>query len=39
MKTNGFGIGIILLALLVCTSCTKDEAYLTPDGELSALKG
>jgi len=38
MRTKGFSIGIIFLVLLVCTSCTKDEAYLTPDGEFSALK-
>ena len=39
MKTKGFSIGIIFLVLLVCTTCTKDEALLTPDGENSALKG
>ncbi len=38
MKTKGFSIGIIFLVLLVCTTCTKDEALLTPDGERSALK-
>jgi hypothetical protein len=25
--------------MLVCTTCTKDETFLTPDGESSALKG
>ena len=39
MKTKGFGIGIIFLVLMVCTTCTKDEVFLTPDGESSALKG
>jgi hypothetical protein len=38
MKTKGFSIGIIFLVLMVCTTCTKDEALLTPDGEPSALK-
>ena len=38
MKTKGFSIGIIFLLLMVCTTCTKDEALLTQDGELSALK-
>jgi uncharacterized protein (TIGR02145 family) len=38
MKTKGFSIGIILLVLLACTACTKEEALLTPDGEPSALK-
>ncbi|MCK5705156.1 MAG: hypothetical protein KAI29_28590 [Cyclobacteriaceae bacterium] len=38
MKNKGFSIGIIFLVLMVCTTCTKDEALLTPDGELSALK-
>jgi hypothetical protein len=38
MKSKGFSIGIIFLVLMVCTTCTKDEALLTPDGELSALK-
>ena len=38
MKTNGFSIGIIFLVLMVCTTCTKDEVLLTPDGESSALK-
>ena len=38
MKTKGFSIGIIFLVLMVCTTCTKDEALLTPDGENSLLK-
>ena len=38
MKTKGLGIGIIFLLLMVCTTCTKDEALLTPEGESSALK-
>ena len=39
MRTKGFSIGIIfLLIAVVCTTCTKDEALLIPDGELSALK-
>lgn len=38
MKTKGFSIGIIFLVLMVCTTCTKDEALLTPDGKSSALK-
>jgi len=38
MKTKGFSVGIVFLALMVCTTCTKDEVLLTPDGESSALK-
>ena len=39
MKTKVFGIGIVfLLAAMVCTTCTKDEVLLPPDGESSALK-
>ena len=38
MKTKGFSIGIIFLVLFVCTTCTKEEALLTPEGEPSALK-
>jgi hypothetical protein len=39
MKTKGFSIGIIFLLLAaICTTCTKDEALLTPEGEFSALK-
>lgn len=39
MKTRGFSIGIIfLLLVLVCTNCTKDDAFLSPDGEESLLK-
>jgi hypothetical protein len=38
MKTKVFSIGITFLVLLLCTSCTKDEVLLTPDGEFSALK-
>ena len=38
MKSKGFSIGIIFLVLMVCTTCTKDEDLLTPDGESSALK-
>ncbi|MCK5702849.1 MAG: hypothetical protein KAI29_16915 [Cyclobacteriaceae bacterium] len=40
MKRKGFSIGIIFLLLaMVCTTCTKDETLLTPDGENSTLKG
>jgi hypothetical protein len=39
MKNKGFSIGIVFLVLLVCTTCTKDEVLLTPEGEPSALKG
>lgn len=40
MKTNGISLGIIfLLVAMVCTTCTKDEDLLTPEGELSTLKG
>ena len=40
MKSKGFSIGIIfLLAAVVCTTCTKDEALLSPNGEDSLLKG
>ena len=38
MKSKGFSIGFIFLVLLVCTTCTKEEALLTPDGETSSLK-
>ena len=38
MKTNGFSIGIIFLVLLVCTTCSKDEALIAPEGESYALK-
>jgi hypothetical protein len=38
MRTKGFSIGIIFLVLMVCTTCTKDEVLLTPDGESSVLK-
>ncbi len=38
MRTKGFSIGIIFLVLLVCTTCTKDEVLLTPDGENAQLK-
>jgi hypothetical protein len=37
-QSKRFSIGIIFLMLLVCTTCTKDEVLLTPDGETSALK-
>jgi len=38
MKSKVFSIGTIFLVLMVCTTCTKDEALLTPEGEPSALK-
>ena len=39
MKMKGFSLAFFLLLLAaLCTTCTKDEAYLTPEGELSALK-
>jgi len=38
MKTKGFGIGIIFLVLMVCTTCTKEEALLTPEVESASLK-
>lgn len=38
MKIKVFGFGIFILALMVCTTCTKDEAILTQEGEPSALK-
>lgn len=39
MKTRGFSIGFIFLVLaLVCTTCTKDDAFLSPDGEEFLLK-
>lgn len=39
MKTRGFSNGFILLVLaLVCTTCTKDDAFFSPDGEESLLK-
>jgi uncharacterized protein Usg len=39
MKMKGFSITIIFLLLaVICTTCTKDEALLTPEGEHSVLK-
>jgi hypothetical protein len=38
MKTKVFSIGIMFLALLVCTNCSKEEILPTPPGETSALK-
>jgi len=39
MKSKGFSIASIVLMLVLCTTCTKDEAFLTPEGESSAQKG
>ena len=39
MRLIFYRIGIIFLVLMVCTTCTKDEALLAPVGESSALKG
>ncbi len=38
MKRKGFTVAIVFLVLLVCTTCTKDELILPPDGAPSALK-
>jgi hypothetical protein len=40
MKTRGFSIALIFLfGALFCTTCTKDEALLSHDEEISLLKG
>lgn len=38
MKTRLFSIGILFLVLMVCTTCTKDQALITPDGGSSELQ-
>jgi hypothetical protein len=39
MKSKGFSVFSMFLVAVLCTTCTKDDGFLTPEGESSALKG